>query len=606
MTDSTSAPAFLVVDDNQGFLDLTRGLIRRSYQDARVAAVTNGNAALELLISEPWDVLLLDYRLPDIDGVEVLAEVRKRDLDVAVVMVTGEGDEQLAADLFRMGAYDYLIKGQIGAITLRKVLDQALTRRRLEGQIREQSDELTATSRALDERARALDVAYANLRERKEELRELSASLEQQVLARTGQLRETTRFLNKVLDSAEDHFIIATGLGGRIRTFNRGAQVAFGAPPDDYVGRAHFRTLFTEIDDDDDALAELVATIVEEGSLQRTLTGRAFDGRRFVAKVTFSQLRDRDRGEEETDRNWSEPPTTHGKGGVVIIGSDVTHERELEKQNLAYTQQIEVANDDLRRKNEQILEATRLKSEFLANVSHELRTPLNAIIGYSDLLSNGIYGELAPKQEHAIGGIGSRAKDLLRLINEILDLAKIESGRMELHPEPFALGPVLHEVVETGRLLALNKDVTVEWEEPEVDPELHTDRNLVRQILLNLVNNAVKFTPRGFVTLSARLDDDLVLTVSDTGIGIPDAELDGIFDEFRQVDGTSTRRYEGTGLGLAISRKFAEALGGSLTCESELGEGSTFALTLPVELPARRPRAEDQREAMLAGSPRVP
>lgn len=237
VTDSTPAPAFLVVDDNRGFLDLTRGLIRRSYEDARVATVTNGNDALELLLSEPWDVLLLDYRLPDIDGVEVLAEVRKRDLDVAVVMVTGEGDEQLAADLFRMGAYDYLIKGQIGAITLRKVLDQALTRRRLEGQIREQSDELTATSRALDERARALDVAYAKLRDRKEQLRELSASLEQQVLARTGELRETTRFLNKVLDSTEDHFIIATGLGGRILTFNRGAQVAFGAA--DEIGRAH-------------------------------------------------------------------------------------------------------------------------------------------------------------------------------------------------------------------------------------------------------------------------------------------------------------------------------------------------------------------------------
>lgn len=607
VTDSTPAPAFLVVDDNRGFLDLTRGLIRRSYEDARVATVTNGNDALELLLSEPWDVLLLDYRLPDIDGVEVLAEVRKRDLDVAVVMVTGEGDEQLAADLFRMGAYDYLIKGQIGAITLRKVLDQALTRRRLEGQIREQSDELTATSRALDERARALDVAYAKLRDRKEQLRELSASLEQQVLARTGELRETTRFLNKVLDSTEDHFIIATGLGGRILTFNRGAQVAFGAADDAYIGTAHFRSLFAEISDDDDALAELVATIIEEGSLQRTLTGLAFDGRRFVAKVTFSRLRDRNRSEEETDRNWSEPPTTHGKGGVVIIGSDVTHELELEKQNLAYTRQIEVANDDLRRKNEQILEATRLKSEFLANVSHELRTPLNAIIGYSDLLSNGIYGELVPKQEHAIGGIGSRAKDLLRLINEILDLAKIESGRMELHPETFALGPVLHEVVETGRLLALDKGVTVEAEEPTIDPELHTDRNLVRQILLNLVNNAVKFTPRGFVTLTSRLDDDdLVLSVSDTGIGIPDGELEAIFDEFRQVDGTSTRRYEGTGLGLAISRKFAEALGGTLTCESVLGEGSTFVLTLPTEPPASAARADDPRDAAQTSSPGAP
>ena len=589
MTTETAAPAFLVVDDNRGFVDLALSLIGRAYPGARTGRAETGEAALALLHGEAWDVLLLDYQLPDIDGIEILAEVRNRGIDVAVIMVTGEGDQELAADLFRMGAYDYLVKGRIGALTLRRSIDSVLTRRRLEGHIREQSDELAQTSRALEERARALDTAYAKLRERKEELRSLSGSLEQTVLQRTAELRETTRFLNKVLDSATDHFILATSLSGTVLTFNRGAVAAFVRPSEDVVGRTHFRALFRETEHDDDALAALVASIVEEGSIQRTLTGIRAGGRPFIAQMTLSQLR---HGvDEDTDRvepEHSDVPRTHHKGGLVIVGTDVTRERELEEKNLAYIQQIEVANTNLRRKNEQILEATRLKSEFLANVSHELRTPLNAVIGYSDLLEGGIYGPLVGKQVSAVAGIGSRAKDLLHLINEILDLAKIEAGKTEIHLESFALREIVLDAMETARILAIDKPLVVEWEDlGGADEPLISDRQRVRQILLNLINNAVKFTPSGFLTIQSGPGEEggVCLRVIDTGIGIAQGDLEAIFDEFRQVDGTSTRRYEGTGLGLAISRKFAQHLGGSLACESRLGEGSTFTLNLPWRAP---------------------
>lgn len=587
MSDEPEPPALLIVDDNRSFVDLTAGLVSRAYPGARIRTAGTGEEALDLLLSEYWDVMLLDYRLPDIDGVEVLAEVRNRGIDVAVVMVTGEGDQELAADLFRMGAYDYLVKGRIRGMTLRRTIDQALTRRRLEKHIREQSDELTHSSLQLEERARALDTAYAKLRERKEELQSLSESLEQTVLQRTGELRETTSFLNKVLASATDHFIIATGAEGTILTFNQGATAAFDLEPEEFVGTVHFRRLFAEIEDDDDALAELVAAIIEGGSIQRTLTGVAAGGRPFVAQVTLSQLREGPRDEEETDRRGlavSPPPTTHRKNGIVIVGSDVTHARELEQKNKLYIQRIEVANTDLMRKNEQILEATRLKSEFIANVSHELRTPLNAVIGYSDLLNGGIYGEINERQEVAISGIGSRAQDLLRLINGILDLAKIEAGRTEMHAEEFPLDEVIFETVETGRILAMDKDLVVRWSGREGgDSVMVTDRNKLRQILLNLVNNAVKFTASGRVAVHTSLPDPSLLSVrvTDTGIGIDEKDIDAIFDEFRQVDGTSTRRYEGSGLGLAISRKFATNLGGTLTCSSSLGEGSTFELRIP-------------------------
>jgi PAS domain S-box-containing protein len=562
--------SFLLVDDNEAFLTLLEGFVRRFYPESTIVTAITGEQALERLTQDSHDVLLLDYRLPDFDGLEVLGEIRALGLDLAVVMVTGEGDERLDADIFRMGAYDYLVKSSIGEASLRRCLDSVLTRRVLEAQIATKSDELVASSRELSERSRALDTAYGKLRTKKEELRLLSDSLEQTVQERTAELSATTSFLNKVLDSSTDHFIVATDRAGTVLTFNRGAEVAFGAQSSDVVGEQHFRGLFGELADDDEALAGLWREVRDSGSIQRELSGRVGAERSFVAAVTVSLLSGR-KGEE----------------GMVILGTDVTHERELERKNQAYIRQIEMANLDLRRKNEQILEATRLKSEFIANVSHELRTPLNAIIGYADLLGGGIYGPMPPKQESAVGGIGARAKDLLALINDILDLAKIEAGRMDLRADDFVLGDLVEEALETGRVLAIDKELEVDWRHEGVEVLMKTDRQKLHQILLNLVNNAVKFTPNGFVRIESveRTPGLIELSVVDSGIGISEENLPRVFDEFRQVDGTSTREYDGTGLGLAICAKLATRLGGELTAVSTVGQGSRFTLVVPATLP---------------------
>jgi PAS domain S-box-containing protein len=564
-----AAASFLLVDDNEPFLELLEAFVLRHYPKARVARATTGEQALDRLSAGPFDVVLLDYRLPDFDGLEVLGEIRSRLTDVAVVMVTGEGDERLAADIFRMGAYDYLVKSAIDPEMLRRCLDQVLTRRLLEEQITAKSDQLVASSRELNDRTRALDVAYAKIRTKKEQLRHLSDGLEQTVQERTAKLRATTSFLNQVLDSSTDHFIVATDGAGLILTFSRGAELAFGRPSEEVVGQVHFRVLFDELEDDEGALGALTAECLQVGSVRRELTGIAHDGRAFAAQLTVSRL-----------------PGEEGQEGLVILGADVTHERELEEKNQAYVSQIEMANQDLRRKNEQILEATRLKSEFLANVSHELRTPLNAIIGYGDLLAGGIYGPMSDKQTSAVEGVATRGRDLLALINDILDLAKIEAGKMELRPERFDLDELVEEVVETGRILAIDKRVEISGLHHGDPVVLVTDRQKMQQIVLNLINNAVKFTPDGFVRVETREVGSMVeVAVIDSGIGIPGDELANLFDEFRQVDGTSTREYGGTGLGLAISQKFAMQLGGQLTVTSTLGEGSRFVLALPLSLP---------------------
>lgn len=557
-------PSLLLVDDNADFLDLIEPMVLERYPTSSVARAGTGEAALNALVTGAFDVLLLDYRLPDFDGIEVLGEIRKHLVDIAVVMVTGEGDERLAADIFRMGAYDYLVKGEIDRPVLFRCLDQVLMRRELERQISAKSDQLVTSSRELSERTRALDTAYEKIRLKKEELRELSGNLEETVQERTAELRKTTRFLNKVLDATVDHFILSAGADGTIRTFNSGAERSFGRSAIDVVGKLQFRSLFAELTTPG-ALEDLVGRAVAEGSIQEALTGVGAEGVHFPAEVTLSRL-----------------PLEHDEDGLVILGTDVTHEQQLERQNQAYIRQIEMANEDLRLKNEQILEATRLKSEFLANVSHELRTPLNAVIGYSDLLSGGIYGAMAPKQQSAVEGIGTRAKDLLQLINEILDLAKIESGKMVLRVERFALSDVMVEVLETGRVLAVDKPLEVTWVHQGHDVQMTTDRQKLQQILVNLVSNAVKFTSEGHVRMNSSVEaDDIRIVVEDSGIGIPAEELASIFDEFRQVDGTSTREYGGTGLGLAISSKFAESMGGDLVARSELGQGSEFVLRVP-------------------------
>ena len=233
-------------------------------------------------------------------------------------------------------------------------------------------------------------------------------------------------------------------------------------------------------------------------------------------------------------------------------------------------------------------QANQLKSQFLASMSHELRTPLNSIINFTRILSSGMRGPVNEGQLDYLGRVCHSGEHLLGLINDILDLSKIEAGRMELVKEPLQIGEVVQSVMATA--VGLTKDKPIELrQEIEADlPVIEADRTRVRQILLNLLSNAAKFTEQGSITVRAmRMDDYLVVHVVDTGIGIAREHLSAIFEEFRQVDGGSNRRYEGTGLGLPICRHLVELHGGRLWVESSPSIGSTFGFSLPiVESPA--------------------
>jgi len=237
---------------------------------------------------------------------------------------------------------------------------------------------------------------------------------------------------------------------------------------------------------------------------------------------------------------------------------------------------------------EQIEETSKHKSQFLANMSHELRTPLNAILGYSELLIDGIYGEIGEKAHGVLERLHTNGRHLLGLINDILDLSKIEAGQVTLSIGDYSISTLVNSVVTTTESLAREKGLALNTSIAEGLPLGRGDERRLLQVLLNLVGNAIKFTEKGSVEISAGItDQQFLVSVRDTGPGIAEADQMRIFEEFQQVEGASTRTKVGTGLGLAIAKRIIELHGGTITVKSALGAGSTFHVTLPVRVKAK-------------------
>ncbi|MBL8050701.1 MAG: GAF domain-containing sensor histidine kinase, partial [Anaerolineales bacterium] len=281
--------------------------------------------------------------------------------------------------------------------------------------------------------------------------------------------------------------------------------------------------------------------------------------------------------------------------GVFDVQSDKVDGFSKEDANIYTTlaSQVAIALQNARLYQEQaatvtqLRELDKLKSSFLANMSHELRTPLNSILGFTDVMLEGLDGPLTPNMDNDLKLINKNGQHLLHLINDVLDMAKIESGKMNLIIEKFNLHEIFEEVISITSPQASEKKLTLKVEEKsDHDVEVSADRTRLRQVMINLVNNALKFTEKGKVTIRAiREENNILISVKDTGIGIPPAQLEDVFNEFTQVDSSTTRKAGGTGLGLPISRKLIEMHGGKLWAESNgvEGEGSTFFVFMPIE-----------------------
>ena len=302
------------------------------------------------------------------------------------------------------------------------------------------------------------------------------------------------------------------------------------------------------------------------------LYARRADGSEFAVDVTLS------------------PYDSDGTGRVICVVRDVTERKHAEEQIQTLNQHLEqrtaelvATNKELELRNREVERVNRLKDEFLASMSHELRTPLNSIIGFSDLLAEQGAANFSPKQKRFLGHIQQGSRHLLELINDILDLSKIEAGHLELKYEDFEVSQAVAEVVATVRPIATAKNIQFD-STVAGDLFLYADRLRFKQVLYNLLSNAIKFTPAGGrVSIEGSEERRAVrFRVLDTGIGIPTGEQEAIFESFHQVGTTTKGVREGTGLGLAITKRLIEQHGGSIWVDSELGKGSRFFFTLPL------------------------
>ena len=369
-----------------------------------------------------------------------------------------------------------------------------------------------------------------------------------------GIAHETGDLHRLLVESVDDYAIFALDPDGYILSWNAGAQRFKGYTADEVIGK-HF-SIFYPRHKIEEGFPEFelreaarVGRFEDEGWRIRK------DGSRFWANVVITALRD----------------PAGRLVGFAKVTRDLTERKLAEQQKLEDARRVAISE-----------EANRAKAGFLAAMSHELRTPLNAIAGYADLLLTGVGGPVNPQHREYLERIRNSQQHLLSIINDILNFSRIEAGQLEYRTEPVSLRSVIAAVVPMIEPQALAKSIEIGWRD-NPDPVAAADHAKVEQILLNLLSNAVKFTPAGgSIDVScAGKDDRVVMTVSDSGIGIAADDLAAIFQPFVQVGRSLTSPHEGTGLGLAISSDLAVAMGGRLEVESTVGKGSTFTLTLP-------------------------
>jgi PAS domain S-box-containing protein len=552
--DALASAKVLLVDDRiENLVTLEAVLQPLGHELIRA---TSGEDALRQVLRHDFALILLDVQMPNLNGFETaqLIKSRERSRDTPIIFLTAiSKDEEFVFRGYSTGAVDYLFKPFHPDILRSKV--SVLVDLHLKGREIQRQSELLRQSQV-----------------REVELRHRARLLESE--ARYAQI------VNSATDS-----IISYGEDRAITVFNAAAEHAFGVRAQEALGRAVDG--FLRPDGAGRLLSQEVRPAREGEGLDPASTGtmegvgvRA-DGSEFPVEFSISSL------------------VLDAERFHTVILRDISERRRAAELLRIQNESLEAAMEELRTVNEELHERTLeleramgSRSRFYASMSHELRTPINAILGYSALLLDDIYGPLTDQQRESVRRTNRAANQLLDLVNDILDLSKIEAGKMELQYERILFPDLMRDLFATVAPLAQSREVELTLDAEESSWSIVSDPRKIRQIALNLLSNAIKFGGGKPVRVScARTEEgELRIDVQDQGAGISQGDVERVFEEFVQLE-TSTGE-AGTGLGLPISRRLAEHLGGSLTVVSEVGLGSTFTLRVPDAGAAKLPDGE--------------
>jgi len=500
----------LLVEDNIDHAELTEIALRKNISDLEITKAFSAKSCLSLLENNSFDMILLDYSLPDKNGLAVLEEIKKRGIQTPIIVVTGMGSEMIAVKAIKKGAYDYLIKSEGYLVTLPVTIQKVLK------------------NRGLEER-----------------------------------LDETEQRYKDLVENANDGIYILDKNGRFLLINNK--IVEFTGYSRNELLKMHFRHIIAR--EEKSKWPRLIRKLQKEKSLEHIRT--------MIQTKTGQKI--------HIELNVSPVYKNSKINGYRGIARDITSQMQTEKEIRKQSEELKKLNQELKKKNKELEEIGQLKSQFVSNVSHELRTPLNGVLGYAELLRDGIYGPVNDEQKKALQNIIFSGNHLLDLINEILDFSKLQNCQMELYKEIFSVYNLIDAVAATVKPMLRNLPIELIIQMPPELPAVYVDSQKIYQVFINIVGNAMKFTQRGEIKIEARLvDSEILFSVHDTGIGIAKENIPLIFEEFRQLDGSNTRRYGGTGIGLSLSKRLIELHGGRIWVESEVGKGSTFYFTLPL------------------------
>ncbi len=507
----------LLVDDDDVDIITFERAIKKTDLKYKLDISKNAAETLELIKKNAYDCIFLDYLLPGIDGLQLLVKLRSYNVLTPVAVMTSQGDEKIAVQMIKNGAFDYFNKSEINPDKISKVIISALR---------------------------------------------LAESEKQRELAER-QIIETNNRLKAILESTHD-LIYAVDADLNIIAFNTSFKERIEHFSKSYgVLEPGIEINFYNLPYDEEIKSDWL------NNIKRCLSGEQFT---VTDKISFSH-KQAEKSYYETTYNPVYNKDLQITGAAIYL-KDITEKKHFEEQLLAARNAA--------------LDAAKAKSEFLSNMSHEIRTPMNAIIGLTELLlSEGFTGT---NQEN-LKSIKYSADNLMVIINDILDLSKIESGKLTFESIPFEIKHRIFELRKTfsHRTKAKNLELYTNID-PSVPEVILGDPYRLNQILFNLVGNAIKFTSEGSITVNvlqqSNRDGNIYLRfeVKDTGIGIPKDKQKSIFESFTQANTDTTRKYGGTGLGLAITKNLTELQGGEIGIESEPGKGTTFIVTIPYKL----------------------